>query len=259
MWRAVLIAAVIGSATSACTTSKDSNHELSTTQPTTTSTSPSNRVGNVAVLPVAACPTTYGANNLNAFVPTELPTAETVHGLEFYSNGLLTVLGPAGWACSALVAADGAQRLDVYPSGQSDLSVTNVPPGSEVVQLDSDYTGHGPGAQLICPLFPNSPAVTFYAGALPCPTLPSTESTQRLTDDVVAFRDPSGVRGTGAGSGGPLSSVGDAVYPQVKPAEPSDGVTVSVLSCTLASDLDSLCGSIQADFLTRDAPAYSGS
>ncbi|HXQ60036.1 MAG TPA: hypothetical protein VN799_08045, partial [Acidimicrobiales bacterium] len=213
----------------------------------------------VAALPVVPCPTSYAAgNNPHPFVPNELPAAVPARGLRFYSNGLMTVLGPAGWACSALVAADGGELLDVYPPGQPDLSVTVISPGSQVVQLEVDYTGHGPGAGLICPLFPDSPAATFESG-LPCPTLPPAESTLRLTDDVVAFSDPPGVRGTGAGSGGPLRSLGDAVYPQVKPAEPPGGVTVAVLSCTLASNVDPLCMSIQADFLVRQAPVYKGS
>lgn len=190
--------------------------------------------------------------------------ATTAQGLGFYSNGLLTVLAPSGWACSALVAADGGQRLDAYPAssqpaGSAPLSDSGAPPGTPVVQVDADYTGHGPGAQLVCPFFPGSPAATFLQGNPPCPSLPKGELTSPLTRDIVTFQDPPGVRGTGAGSGGSLASSGAVVYPQVGPVQPPGGVDVAVLSCTLPVDLAGLCGAIEDDFLVRQAPAYRGS
>jgi len=194
-----------------------------------------------AVLPVVPCSTSYGVEpSGQPFVPHQLPAATAPEGVSFYSNGRLTVLAPAGWACSALVAADGGQRLDVYEPGQADLSTQEVPAGTPVVQLDGEWTGHGPGAQLICPLFPKSPAATFLGDSLPCPAAPAAEQVTQLTDDVVAFRDTAGVRGTGAGSGGRLASTGDAVYPQMSPS-PQGGVTVDLLSCTLPPALADLC------------------
>ena len=219
----------------------------------TASTAPAGGVA-VAVLPVVPCPTTYGVQpNATPFVAHQLPAATAASGLSFYSNGRLTVLGPAGWACSALVAADGGQRLDVYQPGQPDLSTHQAPPGTAVIQVDADYTGHGPGAQLICPLFPNSPAATFLSPSLPCPAHASREHLTRLSDDVVSFEDPAGVIGAGAGSGGSLNSVGAAVYPQMNP-EPEGGVTVDVLSCTLPSRNSDDCDAIEADFLVRNPP-----
>ena len=75
----------------------------------------------ITVLPVISCPTSYGVQPPpSPFVPHELPTTSVVRGLSYYSNGRITVLGPAGWACGALVAADGGQKLDVYPPGKPD-------------------------------------------------------------------------------------------------------------------------------------------
>jgi hypothetical protein len=254
---ATLSCVVVVSSCSATTTAPPS----SASPPTSTTSPSSTGAPGVAtsVLPVVPCHTSFGAQPSHPFVPRQLPTATPARGVSFYSNGLLTVLAPAGWACGALVAADGAQRLDAYPPGQPDASVTPSRPGAAVVQLDSDYTGHGPGAQLVCPLFPQSPAATFLRGVSPpCPSVPSAEITARLTDDVITFRDPSGVRGTGAGSGGPLLSTGAAVYPQAGPAEPPGGVTVALLSCTLPDDVASVCQAIQADFLVRYSPRFSG-
>ena len=126
------------------------------------------------------------------------------------------------------------------------------------MQLDTDWTGHGPGAQLICPLFPSSAAATFLGGAsLPCPAAQAGEQVAHLTDDVVTFQDPVGVRGSAAGSGGPMASLGAAVYPQMRP-EPQGGVTVAMLSCTLQPAQAALCQTIEADFLTRNPPVFTG-
>jgi hypothetical protein len=244
-----------------CTANKTAQSSTSTT-PTFASTSSSTvaPTGASTVLPVVPCPTTFGAQPSYPFVPRQLPTAGLSRGLSFYSNGMLTILAPAGWACAALVAADGGRRLGAYPPGQRDASLTPAQPGTRVVQLDADYTGHGPGAQLVCPLFPQSPAATFLQGVSPpCPATPSGETRAHLTDDVVTFDDPSGVHGTGAGSGGSLVSIGAVVYPQVKSPEPQGGVNVAVLSCTLPNDLASLCQAIQTDFLVRYSPAFAGS
>ena len=230
-----------------------------TTAATTTTSQPIASTSSFTVLPVVPCPTSYGAGSgSNPYIPRHLPAAGTVTGLSFYSNGLLTVLAPSGWACGALVAADGGQLLDAFPPGSPDYSTHEPPPGGELVQLAVDYTGHGPGALLVCPLFPGSPAVTFDQGVPPCPTLPPAETTSRVTDDIVAFADPPGVKGTGAGSGGSLASTGDAVYPRVGPSDPPGGVTVSVLSCTLPSASAHACQAVEADYLIRQAPSYTG-
>lgn len=225
---------------------------LSTT-PTTMTTNPF-----VETLPVTACPTTYGAGTRRPFVASRLPTQGGTAGLSFYSNGLLTVLAPTGWSCSALVAADGGERLDAYPPGGPDLSTTSPAVGTELVQVDGEYTGHGPGALFICPLFPGSPAATFMHGTPPCPEAPPGQVTTPITADVVTFRDPPGTRGSGAGSGGALTSIGAAVYPQVGRPEPAGGVPVDVLSCTLDTARSRLCPAIEADFLVRYGPSYGG-
>lgn len=208
----------------------------------------------VSVLPVISCPTSYGAGSGSSpFVPHQLPTTSGVRGLSFYSNGLITVLGPAGWACGALVAADGGQRLDVYPPGKPDYSVTIAPKGAALIDVDADYTGHLPGAGEVSALFPHSAAAAAVRqGGLQCP-ISAGERTSAWTDDIVKFTDPSGVVGTGAGSGGSLASTGVAVYPQL-PFASNASVNISLLSCTLPSKMASLCSAILGDFLVRNPP-----
>jgi len=261
----VVLMPVLVAAGAACSSRSHPSSASGTTLTTTASSSSSPAATTTAlaggtavtVLPVVPCSTSYGVQPSGTpFVARQLPSAIALGGLSFYSNGRITVLGPAGWVCSALVAADGGQELDVYQPGQSDLSTHAVPPGTEVVQINSDYTGHGPGALLICPLFPSSPAGTFLGTSVPCPARATHEHVARLTDDVVTFTDPAGVRGSGAGSGGSLATIGAAVYPQITP-EPPGGVMVYLLSCTLPATSAENCDAIEADFLVRNPSSYT--
>ena len=209
------------------------------------------------VLPVVSCPTSYGAGNGSGpFVPLQLPTTTSTRGLRFYSNGLITVLGPRGWACGALVAADGGQSLAVYPPGKPDYSTHPAPKGAAVIEVLDDYTGHLPGAEVVCALFPRSAAaLEVRTGGLPC-QVPAGERTTAVTADVVRFTDPANITGSGAASGGRLTSSGAAVYPQVRSA--SSSVDVSKLSCTLPTKSASLCSGVLDDYLVRNPPSYPG-
>ena len=211
----------------------------------------------IAALPVISCTTTYGAPPSGSpFVAHQLATTTALRGLSYYSNGQITVLGPAGWACSALVAGDGGQSFAVYPPGKPDYTAVPVPKGTQIVKVFADYTGHIPGADLVCGLFPHSVAVSYVSsGGQPCSALPAGEETATLTPDVVTFSDPPGVTGSGSGSGGPLASTGAAVYPQLAYGA-TDSVNVSLLSCTLPKSEAEVCKAIEGDFLVRNPPAY---
>lgn len=204
-----------------------------------------------------SCTTTYGAPPSGSpFVAHQLVTTSAVRGLSFYSNGQITVLGPAGWACSALVAGDGGQALAVYPPGKPDYTAVPIPKGARIVQVFADYTGHIPGADLVSAFFPHSAAASFASSSgESCPAPPSGQRVATLTPDVVTFSDPPGVAGAGSGSGGSLTSVGAAVYPQLAYGA-ADSVNDSVLSCTLPAKQSSLCRAIAGDFLVRNTPTY---
>ena len=208
-------------------------------------------------LPVISCTTTYGAPpNGTPFVAHQLATTTAVRGLSYYSNGQITILGPAGWACSALVAGDGGQALAVYAPGKPDYTAVPIPKGTPIVEVFADYTGHIPGADLVCGFFPDSAAASFVAsGGMPCPSPPAGQKTATLTADVATFNDPAGVTGAGSGSGGALPSIGAVVYPQLAYGA-TDSVDVSVLSCTLPAKEASLCQAIEGDFLVRNPPTY---
>jgi hypothetical protein len=210
----------------------------------------------VRALPVTPCSTTYGAGSPGSpFVAQRLATTTSQRGLSFYSNGRLTVLGPTGWSCGALVAADGGETLAVYPSGKPNYSMVQAPKGAAVIQVEAEDTGHLQGAVLVCGLFPGSAAASeVHSAGTPCPSVQG-EKVSRLTPDVTLFSDAPRVSGTGSGSGGSLPSLGAGVYPQVRAAG-TTGVDVLVLSCTLPKTRAALCPAIRADFLGRTPPTY---
>lgn len=221
-------------------------------------------VGRVAfpAVPVTSCPTTFGGDQAsNGQIADQLPlamTAKTAARLAFYSDGFVTLLGPRGWSCHGVEAADGGRSLSVFPPGQTDpLAGDRLGPGTSGVTAILDYTGHGPGAQLVCSLFPHSAAADLARGIGSCPAPPSREQLERSTPDVVVFRDPPGVTGAGTPSGGRNVASGLVHFPQLRP-EPSS-VPVAKVTCTLPSSTSGLCRAIVADFLTRSVSVVTSS
>ncbi len=200
-----------------------------------------------AVLAVVACPTSYGVTQAPPWQPTKLPVALTQHDaarLAFYSNGFVTVLGPRGWGCQAVAAADGSKTLEVSPPGSAAAGSLPDPNASWSVYAAADYTGHGPGALLVCPYFPGSGAAKFFGGGPPaCPALPAGTTMTSLTPDTVFFRLPN-------------ARSGIVLYPQITP-EPRGGVSVALETCRLPGNRASLCTAILHDYAVRSYPIES--
>jgi hypothetical protein len=208
-------------------------------------------------VPVTSCRTVFGAQeSLAPRIAAQLPlaaSATTAARLAFYSNGFVTLLGPRGWSCRAVEAADGGRSLSVFPPGQTDpLLADHVPADAAGVTALIDYTGHGPGALLVCSLFPRSDAAALARGVAACPAI-RREGLERPTPDVVLFHDPPGVKGTGLPSGTRNAASGLVSFPQLRP-EPSS-VPVAKATCSLPPSTSSLCSAIVGDFLTRSLPS----
>jgi hypothetical protein len=212
-------------------------------------------------VPVVPCTTQFGVTGQTLPAPpASLSVAmakQTAEQLSFYSNSAITVLAPKGWTCAGLVAADGIQQLNVVPPGQAQVTI-GEPSSSDTqgITTQLDYTGHGPGAFLVCGLFPGTPAALKAAAIAPCSTIPAQEQVQRPTPDTAIFSDPPGVRGSGDPSGGRYGTYGVVIYPQTADASSGD-VTVAKASCTLASNAG-LCKTIIADFVARQSPPTLG-
>ena len=144
---------------------------------------------------------------------------------------------------SALDAADGTRAIEVYPPGgaATDSLPSPTEPAQSVYAAD-DYTGHGPGAQLVCGYFPASSANAFLDhGSLPCPALPTGTSISHVTPDLVTFRSSDGRTGV-------------VIYPQL-PFESEGGTNVTMASCRLIGKRDAPCQSILNDYTLRAYPA----
>ncbi len=230
----------------------------------TSSTTTSPLTGEVAVaFPVVACTTSSGAPLApGGWSPTILlapiPTA-LVGKVEFYSDGVHTVLGPSGWSCSQAASNQGASGLVVSPPGTATPPVAVIPAaGSDGVFAIFDNTGTVEGISLVCPYFiiPSWQKSEAHCSGIK----PVGEQTSMPTPDVVVVTDPGGVAGTLEGSGGDHEVTGAVIFPQSKPAV-ADGssVDVAVESCSLATT--SLCPTIISDFEVREfpvpVPAYS--
>ncbi len=209
-----------------------------------------------AAVPIAvvSCPARAGVGGLSAPpIPTQLSAAvaaRTAARLRFYSDGYLVVLGPTGWTCTGLEAADGGESLSVFPVGQSDpLGATAPGADAEAVTARFDYTGHGPGSELVCGLFPTSVASRLAEATGGCTMIPAREVVRHPSRDVATFLDPPGVSGTGEPSGGTNPAAGAVFFPQLAREPPS--VNVAKVTCTASKQLASLCPSIVADFVGR--------
>ena len=231
------------------------------------STDPSSLPTVLASLPVTECPTTYGAyssgpTNYPAEVAAEVPT-QMVSELAFYSDAtrsLEPVLGPAGWACTVGVGADGTTGVDLVPPAPTAGTTTPVQPSSsssESVIALSAASCTGCIYSEVCAYVPTA-AQDLGFFEVTCPTArPPEEHVSWLmgflasgppVKDIIAFGDPPGVKGSGDGSGAAYPSRGVILYSYLGPTK----VALSKESCTLPAADEALCTAIVGNFLDRN-------
>lgn len=243
-------------------------------------------VGPVAVaFPVVACTSSSGSalssqgwkpSILLANIPTSL-----VSKVEFYSDGVHTVLAPVGWTCAQTPSNQGTSGLVVYPPGNPNpilgtgpgtaaagpatsapsyntppttydpTATTGPPSGSEGIFATFASTGTVPGIAMVCLYFT---IPQWQQREANCPTSkPAGEQTALPTPDVVSITDPAGVTGSLDGSGGAQAVTGAVIFPQVIPSV-SNGAAVNVaeVSCSLVAS--TLCPTVISDFEVREFP-----
>lgn len=200
-------------------------------------------------LPVVRCPTVYGAigtkprpvpRNLIARLAPTLASEVAV-----YSNGWVKLLGPRGWHCSGLVAADGGLGLTVLPPYVSTVTST-------AAAITGGIDFNGPAASDGCPFFPE--LAQFFprsSRSALCPGLPAGEQVSRLGARSVAFEDPPRVRGNGYPSGGAYPANGIVSYRWLR-ATGASTPEVAKETCTLPQAQHRLCTAILNDFFHRD-------
>jgi hypothetical protein len=227
----------------------------------TTTTAPLN--GEVAVaFPVVACTTASGGSLgsqgwkpsiLLAPIPTSL-----IGKVQFYSDGVHTLLGPSDWSCSQVQSPTTGSGLVVYPSSDPNPPTSWPPPaGAEGVFATFDTTGDPQGIAMVCQFF-TIPSWQQQEAPSCSSGKPAGEQTSMPTPDVASVTDPTGVVGFLAGSGGPYPVTGTVIFPQAVPqVDYGSSVNVAEESCSLSDT--ALCPTVLSDFDVREFPVPSGS
>jgi hypothetical protein len=189
----------------------------------------------VAVRP---CPTTFAIPGDQQTPPKHanlaLEAKQAKQVVAWAGGGTPIVLAPHGFACKALVGADGGVHVQLAPPG----GARNGP----AVDVEVEGACIGCITAMACGLFPAAEQAMGY----PCTTkLPKRERVARLLPTVRAFSDPPGVKGSGSPSGGRLRAVGAVVF------VPDRSAFAARVTCTLEVADAGSCQAIIADFLTR--------
>ena len=154
----------------------------------------------------------------------------------YASNGGSVLIGPRGWKCRATMGVDGTQQIGLVPP-DFEKAPWFAEAGDPVVMATIVPACAGCISSMICAFFPQEEVVRAYARYEECPPVPEGEEVSYVSRSTVTFVDPVGVKGTAAGSGGSLASVGAVVY---KGREQGS----RQLSCTLPEESASLCPAV---------------
>ncbi len=206
-------------------------------------------------LPLNVCTTSVGdASETPAILPStlqvKLPKQYSTQFAVYSDNeGLVEILAPTGWSCTAGIGADGSSAVHVAPPGQNQVSSATLSAGSTAQEIDASQTSACVGCRegLACPLF--ATAAKDYRSTLGkvCPTTqPSSEVVTKRTSHLVDFTDPPGVSGDADPSGGANPAMGVMTYFDDKH---SDGSWTE--TCVLPASESSVCNVILGNFATR--------
>jgi hypothetical protein len=187
---------------------------------------------------VEPCATQYAIQGAGGTRPTHATLAlkpAEAKGLVAWAGGSTPiVLAPRGFACKALVGADGGVHVQLAPPGAAR--------SGPAIDVEVEGACVGCITAVACGLFPSAVQQMGY----PCSTPhPARERVARLLPTVRAFVDPAGVRGSGSPSGGRLRAVGVVVF------VPDRSSFAARLTCTVEQADAAACQPIIADFLAR--------
>jgi Protein kinase domain len=144
--------------------SKRSTATTTSTTPaaTSTTTAPNPAADISASLPVVACPTSYAMDpapapkNLPPTLTVNVP-ADLVSQLSVYADeaGIMVLIAPSGWDCTASLGADGSSVESVTPTGEVFTQNEALPPGSQEEAIVGTQNGgcQGCAAGQACPFF----------------------------------------------------------------------------------------------------------
>jgi hypothetical protein len=177
----------------------------------------------IASLPVVSCPTSLGVVSPPVSLPASRPVAvprALATRLAIYADdqGIMELVGPKGWRCTASFGADGSGGIVAYPSGEKvpqrwagawPLARTSA--DAAIAGLESSACYSCTLAQA-CRLFVAAAQAWRSAFGTACPARPAAETVVSIGAGIVAFEDPPGVRGDGLPSGGRYPANGVLTY-----------------------------------------------
>ena len=180
----------------------------------------------VAHISVVSCPTTFAIATPPstvrppASVAVAIPKSLAARVVAYRdTSGLMTLLGPTGWSCTATYGADGSGGLVLRPKGES-VPIGSwgagwrLPPTSRDEAITAIQTG-GSSAQAdaqACSLFPAAAAAFKADFGHPCPSPDKRMSAHKVGRTVASFEDPASVHGLGIPSGGEYPASGILTY-----------------------------------------------
>lgn len=191
-------------------------------------------------LPVVECPTVYGIDHPDPAGPvmSVIVPGPDWSQLANYTDGLhaMSVVGPRGWQCSAIDAADGNVSVFVAPPGTS--SETSAGTGTKDLRQGIGAYLDGRSYELTCAAMPD----LGLTGGSPCSKVPAGETFSRVDHTTADFVDPPGVAGIGTPSGGSYTARGQIRY-SPRPI-PTMGDLAAEVTCTLPGSDATLCQTI---------------
>jgi serine/threonine protein kinase len=227
-----------------------------TTTSTTALTNPSADIS--TSLPVVACPTSYGIepapasknlpSTLTVSVPADLESQLSVYGDE---AGIMDLIAPSGWDCTASFGADGSGGESIIPPGEILPQGNSLPAGSEVEAIVGSQNGgcQGCADSQACPFF--ATAAENDPSNCTDTSPPSGEEVTQLASNIVGFEDPPGLAGNAVPSGGAYPANAVMTYTQ-DPAGSTGNFTSSWFeTCTLPYSQQALCTAVLNDFASR--------
>jgi hypothetical protein len=245
-----------GSSTTSTSQGLGAGSTSTTGTPASTATNVSNTSQPVtATLQVVTCPTSYGVtpppapksipNTLDALIPQSLAGQLSVYADQ---AGIMDVLGPTGWKCTASFGADGSGGISITPSGEVLPSTSSLPSGSPIEAIIASQNGGCQGCASVqaCPFF--AAAATADPGT--CPAKTPAEAILKLAPNLVSILDPPGVSGSADPSGGSYPANAVLTYTE---HQGQSGTSVSswLETCTLPNTEKGICTAVLNDFITR--------
>ena len=168
-------------------------------------------------LPLNVCKTSVGDSsetpvNLPTSVKVDLPKS-SASKLALYADdeGVIEMLAPTGWTCSALIGADGSSSVTVQPAA----SPPTPSPVTTAEEVRAAQTSACVGCResLACPLFLDAARDYLQQFQQRCPSRrPTSERLTTINPHVVHFTDPPGIKGDGDPSGGKYGAMGVMTY-----------------------------------------------